>query len=181
MIDTILSEARATVAAGGTPDWKALRDRIRELAANGREEREALQRLERVGAVHRARSVRPKPAEPPAPARRPALLRTKPTVSGNMEVRRAGEHVLAWTPLPAVEQWEVRISERRDARSDYQVRDERTLPATARELELELGESPVRVHLLGRGRGGKLVQRAIVSGLTRDGWSARWERRATAS
>ena len=180
MIDAILSEARAAVAAGGDPDWKAFRDRIREAASTRNEAREGLQRLERLGAVHRARATRPKPAAP-QPARKPALLRTKPTVSGNMNVRRAGEHVLAWTPLPSVEGWEVRISERASLRSDYTVREERTLPAATAELELALGDTPMRVHLLGRGRGGKLVQRAIVSGLTRDGWSARWERRATAS
>ena len=181
MIDAILSEARAAVAAGQTPDWKALRDRIRAAAANRREEREALQRLERVGAVHRARGVRPQPTVTAAAPRKPSLLRTKPTISGNMDVRRAGDHVLAWTPLPAVEAWEVRISERPDRRSDYELREERTLPAATAELELTLGDSPLRVHLLGRGRGGKLVQRAILSGLTRDGWSSRWERRATAS
>lgn len=182
MIDAILSEARAAVAAGAAPDWKAFRDRIRAAAASPREEREALQRLERVGAVHRARGHRPRPAATAAPsAPAPALLRTKPTISGNMEVRRAREHVLAWTPLPAVEAWEVRISERPDRRSDYTVREERTLPAATAELELSLGDAPLRVHLLGRGRGGKLVQRAIVSGLTLDGWSSRWERRATAS
>jgi len=180
VIDAILSEARAAVAAGDDPDWKAFRDRIRAAAATRNEAREGLQRLERVGAVHRARGTRPKPAAA-EPARKPALLRTKPTVSGNMEVRRAREHVLAWTPLPAVEAWEVRISERPNLRSDYAVREERTLPAATTELELALGDAPQRVHLLGRGRGGKLVQRAIVSGLTRDGWSSRWERRATAS
>lgn len=181
MIETILSEARAAVAGGASPDWKALRDRIRAAAASPREEREALQRLERVGAVHRARGERPQPTASATPVRNPPLLRTKPTVSGNMDVRRGREHVLAWSPLPAVETWEVRISERPDRRSDYALREERTLPATTSELELALGEAPVRVHLLGRGRGGKLVQRAIVSGLTREGWSSRWERRATAS
>ena len=181
MIDAILTEARAAVAAGASPDWKALRDRIRAAAATRREERDALQRLERVGAVHRARGVRPEPAVATAPPRQPLLLRTKPTISGNMDVRRAGEHVLAWKPLPAVEAWEVRISERPDRRSDYALREERTLPAATTELALSLGDTPTRVHLLGRGRGGKLIQRAIVSGLTRDGWSSRWERRATAS
>ena len=75
----------------------------------------------------------------------------------------------------------MRISERPSARGDYEVRSELTLPAATSELALELGDKPVRVHLLGRGRGGKLVQRAVISGLTVGGWSARWERRASAS
>jgi hypothetical protein len=37
------------------------------------------------------------------------------------------------------------------------------------------------VHVLGRDRGGRLVRRAIVSGLTRESWADRWERRASAS
>jgi hypothetical protein len=39
----------------------------------------------------------------------------------------------------------------------------------------------VRVHLLGRGRDGRLVRRAIISALTREGWDERWQRRASAS
>src|SRR5581483_2282638 len=66
--DEIIDTARAVVAAGGSPDWKELRDRIRAL---GGDQREALRRLERVGAVHRARTSverRSKPAPAPAPA-----------------------------------------------------------------------------------------------------------------
>lgn len=181
MIDTILSEARAAVAAGRDPDWKALRDRLRAAGLGARDLKDAMARLERLGAVHRARrSVTPAPA-PAAPAPRKPLFVTKPTITGNMDVRRAGEHVLAWRPLANVDAWEVRISERASLRSDYAVRDERTLPGATSELTLELGDTPTRVHLLGRSRAGKLVQRAIVSGLTRDGWSTRWERRASAS
>ena len=181
MIDDILSEARAAVAAGRDPDWKSLRDRVRAAGLGTKDLKEAMARLERIGAVQRARKSAAPPAAAPAPAPRPALLRTKPTITGNMAVRRAGEHVLAWKPLPAVETWEVRISERPDLRSDYAVREERSLPGETSELELALGDTPTRVHLLGRSRAGKLVQRAIVSGLTRDGWPTRWERRASAS
>jgi len=181
MIDAILSEARAAVAAGRDPDWKSLRDRLRAAGLGPKDLKEAMARLERIGAVQRARRVSAPPVAAAAPGPRPALLRTKPTITGNMDVRRAREHVLAWSPLPVVESWEVRISERPDLRSDYAVREERSLPGAASELELELGETPTRVHLLGRSRAGKLVQRAIVSGLTRDGWSTRWERRASAS
>jgi len=80
-----------------------------------------------------------------------------------------------------VTEWEVRISERATGARDYAVRETATLPATATTIELPLGDAPLRVHLLGRGRGGRLVRRAIVSGLTRESWEERWERRATAS
>jgi hypothetical protein len=182
MVETILSDARAQVAAGRDPDWKQLRDRVRALELGKKAERDALRQLEQVGAVHRARRAVARPAAPPpAPASRKPLLVTKPTISGTMDVRRAREHVLEWTPLKTVEQWDVRISERPSVRADYVVRSEQTLPASTSELELELGDKAMRVHLLGRGRGGKLVQRAVISGLTRAGWSTRWEKRATAS
>jgi hypothetical protein len=48
-------------------------------------------------------------------------------------------------------------------------------------VTVELQELPIRVHLLGRGSAGQLLQRALISGLTRDNWSERWQRRATAS
>jgi hypothetical protein len=182
MVETILSDARAQVAAGRDPDWKQLRDRVRSLDLGAKAERDALRQLEQVGAVYRARRAVARPATPPpASAPRKPLLVTKPTISGTMEVRRPREHVLEWSPLPTVEQWEVRISERPNARRDYEVRSELTLPAATSELALELGDKPIRVHLLGRSRGGKLVQRAVISGLTEAGWSTRWERRASAS
>ena len=89
--------------------------------------------------------------------------------------------MLAWTREPKVAAWEVRISERPDVRGDYVVRDELSLKGDATSVELPLGDHPLRVHLLGRDRGGRLVRRAIVSALTRDSWSTRWERRASAS
>jgi hypothetical protein len=61
------------------------------------------------------------------------------------------------------------------------VREERALAGPETSLELVLGETPLRVHLLGRGRDGRLVRRAIISALTRDGWNERWQRRASAS
>ncbi len=172
----IIDEARALVAAGGSPDWKALRDRIRAL---GGDQRDALRRLERVGAVHRARaSAAPGPA---ARAPRPVLLRGRATITGNMDVRRDGEGTLAWRSEPKVAAWELRISERLDPRGDYEVRESGELPGDATSVELPLGDYPLRVHLLGRDRGGRLVRRAIVSGLTRETWGERWQRRASAS
>jgi hypothetical protein len=75
----------------------------------------------------------------------------------------------------------VRFSERPDVRGEYVVLEERTLPGDATSVELPLGENLFRVHLLGRDRGGRLTGRAIVSGLTRETWLDRWERRASAS
>ncbi len=179
--DAIIDEARAVVAAGGTPDWKQLRDRIRAL---GGDQRDALRRLERVGAVQRARKSverRSEPAPAPATAALPALLKSRATISGNMDVRRGEGETLVWTREPKVAGWELRISERRDPRSDYEVRESGELPGEATAVELPLGDVPLRVHLLGRDRGGRLVRRAIVSGLTRATWGERWQRRATAS
>jgi len=174
--DVIIDEARALVAAGESPDWKALRDRIRAL---GGDQREALRRLERIGAVHRARAATPPP--PKASPARSALLKNRATITGNMDVRRDGAVTLTWRPEPKVATWELRISERPDPRGDYELRESGELPGDATSVELPLDESPLRVHLLGRDRGGRLVRRAIVSGLTRETWAERWQRRASAS
>lgn len=180
--DPIIREARALVAAGGSPDWKALRDRIRALDLAAVDRREALRSLERIGAVQRARAtVRPRAPEQRAaePPRR-TLLRTKPTITGNMDVRREGG-ALAWRREQAVTSWELRISEKPDPRGDYELRETGELPGEATRIEVPLGEVPLRVHLLGRDRGGRLVRRAILSGVTRETWGERWQRRASAS
>jgi hypothetical protein len=174
--EPIIDEARALVAAGESPNWKELRDRIRAL---GGDQRDALRRLERIGAVHRARAAAP--ATPAAPASRSPLFKSRATITGNMDVRRDGETTLAWRGEPKVTAWEIRISERPDPRGDYEVRESGELPGDATRVELPIGETPVRVHLLGRDRGGRLVRRAILSGLTRETWGDRWQRRATAS
>jgi hypothetical protein len=186
--DQVIREARALVASGGTPDWKSLRDRIRALDLGAGGERDALRQLERVGAVHRARaSVRPAaapaPAAPePAPpsSLRSALLRTRPTITGNMDVRRDGDS-LAWRQERAVTAWELRISAKPDPRGDYVLQEEGELPGETTRIDLPLGETPLRVHLLGRDRAGRLVRRTILSGVTRETWADRWQRRATAS
>jgi len=190
----IVAEARAHVAAGRVANEDALRSRIR--AATEREggdaaaERRALRRLDQVLAVQRARTrLSREPARPPAPApRRPKLsrpaLRARPTLSANMELGRERTDDglrLTWTHVPAVTEWEVRVSERREGRGDYDVRETRTLPGDATAAELVLGQRPLRVHVLGRGRDGRLLRRAIVSGLTRENRDERWERRASAS
>jgi hypothetical protein len=183
-VDGILDEARALIAAGGDPDWKALRDRIRSLQLTAGSQRDALRRLERLGALQRARASVGRRASPPAPAGPPlrrAPLRTRATITGNMDVRRGTGTNLVWPREAAVTAWELRISERADPRGDYEVRESGELPGEATSVELPLGDVPLRVHLLGRNRSGRLVRRAILSGLTLETWSARWQRRASAS
>ena len=178
-VDAILQEARNTVASGGRPNASVLRARLQAEGGDA----QALERLERVLSVHRARALvepAPAPVEPPrAPLR--TALRTKPTISANMDVRREPGFAVAWDGVPSVTAWEVRISERPDVRSDYVVREERQLEPGVTRFELPLADRPLRVHVLGRARDGRLVRRAVVSGLTRDGWNDRWQRRASAS
>lgn len=167
------------MAAGRRPDESVLRARLQAEGGDAK----ALERLERVLSVHRARSL-VEPAPAPAVAQVTPLrsaLRTKPTISANMEVRREAGHAVAWDAVPSVTAWEVRISERPDVRADYVVRDTIQLQPGVTRVELPLADKPVRVHVLGRGRDGRLVRRAVVSGLTRDGWNDRWQRRASAS
>src|SRR5437879_1967727 len=130
--EVIIDEARALVAAGESPDWKTLRDRIRAL---GGDQRDALRRLERVGAGPRARASAPAaPVETDVP--RAALLKSRATITGNMDLRRDGGATLIWSREPKVATWEVRISERSDPRGDYEVRESGELPGEATSMEL---------------------------------------------
>ena len=184
----IIAEARAAVAGRRDPDQRALEARIRAAGGDGAAEKRALQQLERVLSVHRARTLLGRepvapPPPPPAPSLR-AALRVRPTISANMDVRQQREgdrFLLAWDTAPAIAGWEVRFSERPDARADYEVRETLTLAPDATTVELPLGDNPLRVHLLGRSRDGRLLRRAVISALTRAGWGERWERRASAS
>jgi hypothetical protein len=182
----IIAEARRRVASGETLDAAAFETRIR--AIDGPSLDQALRQLTRIASVQRARTrlagPQPAPRAPEPVAPRKPLIRTKPTVTANMDVARdrdADGFVLTWPADPKVAAWDVRFSERPDARGDYIVRDELTLPGQATTIAVPLGDAPFRVHLLGRDRGGRLVRRAIVSALTRDTWGDRWERRASAS
>ena len=184
----IIAEARAAIAARQEPDVVAFEARIRAAGGDAQAEQRALQQLERVLSVHRSRALLTRqptepPPLPPAPSLR-AALRTRPMISANMEVRqqRDGERfLLAWDTTRAIAGWEVRFSERANARGEYEVRDTLTLPAETTTVEVPLGDKPLRVHLLGRSRDGRLLRRAVISALTRDGWNERWERRASAS
>ena len=201
----ILDEARAQVAAGREPTLDGLEQRVRaatkrELAARRlassaaleQAEREALEQLARVSSVVRARSLlarESEPATPPAPASRPARglrsrLRIRPTIVANMDVQRGADGdrlTLAWEPVPAVVEWEVRFSERPDPRGSYVQLDSVTLPATETAVEVPIGEHLFRVNILGRSRDGRLLRRALISSLARETWNDRWERRASAS
>ena len=178
-VDAILQEARTTVATGGRPDASALRARLQAEGGDA----QALERLERVLSVHRARSLVEPVAAPAPPPRTPlrTALRTKPTINANMELRREPGLAVAWDAVPSVTAWEVRISERPDVRADYVVRESLQLEPGVTRVELPIADQPLRVHVLGRARDGRLVRRAVVSGLTRDGWNDRWQRRASAS
>lgn len=195
----IIAEARAHVAAAREPNAQALEARIRAAAEREREgageeraqevaraERAALKQLDRILSVHRARARLAAPQAPPPrtagplPGRR-AAIRTRPTITANMDVRRRGEATLEWDAAPAVLEWEVRFSERPDAGGEYAVRETTMLPGAATSVDLPLGDRSLRVHLLGRGRGGKLVRRAMISGLTRAGWTDRWQQRGSAA
>jgi hypothetical protein len=167
-VDAVLAEARAEIAAGRFPDVIALRA---ELAGDI----EALARLDGVLAVHRARArVAKKVSDTKvSDTRRP--LRTKPSVSADMDVRRAGEYVLEWDAQPGVATWELKVSERADARADYET--VRELETGEGRVELELGDRPTRVSIVGRSPNGRLVRRAVVSGLSRESWNDRWNRR----
>jgi hypothetical protein len=180
----ILDETRSQIARGDEPDVSALEARIRAVPASDAER--ALEQLNRLLAVHRARRSLHSPAQKPtAPAARPArrsVYKAKPTIAANMAVRAkaTGDTVtLEWQATPGVASWEARLSERPDARSDYVERETRELDGTS--LELTLSESPKRIHLLGRNSYGRLVQRAVISGLTADNWRERWQQRASAS
>jgi len=167
-VDAVLAEARAEIAAGRYPDVIELRARLAG-------DTEALARLDRVLSVHRAKARVAQKASDTTVSDTRSKLRTRPSLTGDMDVRRVGEARLEWDAVPAVAEWEVRISERRDQRSDYALVDTRV--AAEPWVELPLGERPLRINIVGRSGGGRLVRRALVSGLARENWSDRWQRR----
>src|SRR5688500_18665236 len=197
VLAAIVAEARAQVAAGGEPNMVTLEARIEaavrrarsageDAAAVAKLEAVARRRLRGIMSIGRARGrLAREPAPEPTPRSRPGrplALRTRPTITGTLDVRRAeGEgYRLVWDPVPAVTEWEVRFSERPDRHSDYAERERHLLAAGETSVELPLGDNPFRVNVLGRGRG-RLQQRALISGLTRAGWRERWRHRPSAS
>ena len=178
-LEEILSEARAAVASGRAPNVEGMRVRIAAVASSTDAQADALAQLDRIVAVQRAKA---RLAREPAPRtfRAPVVLKTMPTVTGSLDVRRGQGDRLEWPADPKVDEWEVRISERPNARADYKEISSAVLAARETSIELPLGENALRVSVVGRVRG-KVQRRALVSGLTRDGWRAKWTRRASAS
>ena len=198
----VVDDARAQIAAGRSPSRAVAEARIHALAEPARArggtraaavaaaEKQALAQLGRVFAVHRARARLSTPGvEAAQPGRTRTAVRTRPTITANMSVHReggaagsgAGRPRLRWDPAPAVAGWEVRFSERPDARAGYELRETLTLEPGVTSVDVPLGELPLRVHVLGRRRDGRLLRRALISGLTRETWGSRWEQRASAS
>jgi hypothetical protein len=194
----IVTEARGQVAARREPNLAGLEARIataaRRARSNGADaaavelaEAEVRRQLQSIASIQRARALLAREVTPPksgAPSlRRPIVFRTKPTFTGTLDVRRAkGQGFrLAWDAVPAVTEWEVRFSERQDQRSDYVESATLVLAGGETSVEVPLGDNPFRVNIIGRGRGGRLQRRALISGLTRNGWSEPWQRRPSAS
>jgi hypothetical protein len=180
-LKAILDEARTQIASGAEPDADAFAARIRDVIAPGGGE--ALRALERLLAVHRAKRAVAAPPSPP-PVQRPRArteYRARPTIAANMAVRAraTGETVTLEWDGRTVTSWEARLSERPDARSPYVERETLELPAPR--LELALTELPTRVALFGRNATGRVVQRALISGLTSSNWHQRWQQRPSAS
>jgi hypothetical protein len=174
----ILDEARAQIARGEEPDGDALAARI---AAHPRHDR-ALAQLSRLLAVARAKRAvgRPAPAAPSAPKPR-VVYRARPTIAANTPVRARGEGaavVLEWDAARGVAAWDVRIAERADARSPYA--ETGTLSVGEPQVELDLGDLPKRISIVGRNASGRIVQRAVISGLTVANWRQKWQQRASA-
>jgi hypothetical protein len=172
----IISDARRVVAHGTTLDTAAFERRIRAVGGEG--EQRALEQLQRIAAVQRARarlSGPPTPAEPTVATQPRRVLGTRPTISGSLDLRRDGEYALAWDADRDVLAWEVRIAERPDVRRDYRERETAEIGETR--VELPLGDLPMRVTVVGRGRGGRLVRRAVLAGVTRETWGDRWQKR----
>lgn len=198
----IINEARATVAAGEELDSEALAERLNAAArqnaaehspeqgeAIAAAERAARSQLERLVGVQKAKkrlgaeqATAPPPA--PLPTALPGRLQTRPTITGNMEVRRGeekGELSLSWNAEAGVSSWEVRFSERPRPGAEYALLETLTLAAETTTVSVPVGERVFRISILGRGRDGRPRSRALISGLTRGSWGTRWERRASAS
>jgi hypothetical protein len=181
----IVDETRAAVAAGRSVDRDALAARIRTGIPKA-EADAAIAQLDRVLAVGRARArLAQSPTPTPNPSRSlRSAVKTRPILTANMDVRRQVEgetYSLAWDPASGVVEWEIRIGSRADERSDYVQLETRSLPSETNRLELPGTDATFRIHIIGRGRGGKLLRRAVVSGLSRDNWNERWQKRPSAS
>jgi hypothetical protein len=179
-LTAILDEARAQIARGEEPDHRALAARLEALPGHDR----ALAQLNRLLAVARAKRALapPQPVMTPTAPRPREVYRARPTITANMTVR-AREHggavVLEWQAAKGVDAWDARIADRADARSPYT--DRETVNLTEAKLELDLDDLPKRISITGRNAAGRIVQRAVISGLTTANWRQKWQQRASAS
>src|SRR5262249_2255231 len=181
-LTAILGEARAQVAAGRAPNVEGLEVRLaaaaRSTGVDAAAVDSARRSLRSIGAVHRSRAVvardpaRPRAAQRGAPAALRARPPARPTVTGSLGVRRAdGDGFrLAWDAVPVVTEWEVRFSERADARSEWVEGEKLVLGGDETGVELPLGNALLRVNIIGRGRGGRLHRRGLLSGVVRQDW-----------
>ena len=126
------------------------------------------------------------PVATPAPARpsaRDSLLTPRVTISGTLvvEKRVAGsELTLTWKLPAAAQDVVVQVEERPDPRSDYApVATESLGPATS--WTVQLGEPTTRLVVRVDGRGGRVLGRARISGLTEANAASKWQRQASAT
>ena len=126
------------------------------------------------------------PVAPTAPARtsaRDSLLTPRVTIGGTLvvEKRVAGsELTLTWKLPPAAQDVVVQVEERPDPRSDYALVATESLGA-ATAWTVQLGEPTTRLVVRVDGRGGRVLGRARISGLTAANAASKWQRQATAT
>src|SRR5262245_15707911 len=116
-LEAIIAEAREAVAAGRAPNVEGLETRLAASARAGADAAEVARvrrALASIVAVHRAKTrLAREPAPPASATAKPAALKTTPTITGTLNVRRAeGDgYRLVWDRDPKVTEWEVRFSE----------------------------------------------------------------------
>ena len=203
-LDTIVEAARRVIAAGGPLD---LAGRSAELdatalalaagthdgpglAAAAARTRATLGRLAAMARVReRLRDPAgfgPLPQAPPAapPASpRDSLLIARVTISGNLIVERAvagNELTVSWKLPPAAQQVIVQVEERPDPRSNYALLAQHELGSVS-SWSLALDERPKRLLVRVEGRGGRVLGRARINGLTAANAASKWQRQATAA
>lgn len=124
----------------------------------------------------------PAPAAP-RPAAASALLAAKVTISGNLLVEKSvigSELVLAWKLPPAAQQVLVQIEQRPTPRDEWAQVAQHELGAVT-SFTLALDDVPKRLLLRVEGRGGRVLGRARIAGLTAATAAGKWQRQATAA
>lgn len=137
-----------------------------------------------------AAAAAPAPAPAARPSLRDALLTAKVTISGNLLVEKrvgapapgdgATPLTLTWKLPPAAQEVVVQVEERPDPRGDYGAVSTESL-GTATTWTVQLGDTPTRLVVRVDGRGGRVLGRARISGLTAANAASKWQRQATAA